>query len=392
MDNSLSLLAEGYAWLPDRRRQASTPVVRTRLLGQRTCCIGGVDAARFFYDERNIRRHGALPGPVLSTLFGHGAVHTLDGAEHRTRKALFRSVMGPEGVADLTERVGEVWDATVRGWAPGQRVVLFDEASRVLTRAVCDWAGIAVAPADVPALARDLIAMVDGFATAGPRHFKARIARAHREKWLAGVTEGPTGSVLDIMSAHLSDPHVRAVELLNVIRPTVALSWFVAFAAHALHCWPEHRAKLAASGSFAVAFAHEVRRFYPFVPFLGGLAARDLDWQGESIPEGSLVLLDIYGHNHDPELFADPYVFSPARFVDREIGPFELVPQGAGDPDTGHRCPGEGIAVSVLATLAERLAQLDFEAPPQDLTISLRRVPAQPRSRFVLIAPEKPPV
>jgi fatty-acid peroxygenase len=385
MDNSVQLLTEGYAWLPDRRRRSST--VRTRLMGQRAFCVGGVDAARFFYDEANIHRHGAIPGPVLSTLFGHDAVHTLDGEQHRSRKAMFLSVMGPECVADLTERVAQTWDAMIGTWVPGQRVVLFDETARILTRAVCDWAGIRVAHADLPALAEDLTAMVDGFATAAPRHFKARAARKRRERWLSGVTEG---FLADVVTAHIQDPHVRAVELLNVIRPTVALSWFVTFAAHALHRWPQHRAALAAGGEFAVAFAHEVRRFYPFVPFLGGLAAKDLEWDGESIPEGSMVLLDIYGHNHDPELWPDPYTFSPARFMGREIGAFELVPQGAGWPETGHRCPGEGIAVSVLATLAERLARLDYEVPPQDLTISLHRVPARPRSRFVVVAPEKP--
>ncbi|MFC0438325.1 cytochrome P450 [Kutzneria buriramensis] len=381
VDETVSLLTEGYAWLPDRRRR--TPTVRTRLLGRRAWCIGGVGAARYFYDEENVRRHGALPEPVLSTLFGRGAVHTLDGEEHRSRKEMFLSIMDPAGVADLTERVVDVWDQTLR---PG-RMVLFDEAGRVLTEAVCDWAGIRVAPADLPALAADLIAMVDGFATAGPRHLKARIARRRREKWLARVADG---AVVDVVAKHIEDPHVRAVELLNVIRPTAALSWFVTFAAHALHRWPEHRESLAAGGDYAVAFAHEVRRFYPFVPFLAGLAARDLDWLGEEIPEGSLVLLDIHGHNHDPELWPDPYAFSPGRFLDRAIGPFELVPQGAGWADDGHRCPGEGIAVSVLAALSERLARLDYEVPHQDLTISLRRVPARPRSGFVLVVPEKP--
>jgi fatty-acid peroxygenase len=373
MDNSLPLLTEGYAWLPDRRRRS--PTFRTRLMGRRAVCIGGVDAARFFYDERNIRRHGAIPGPVLSTLFGHGAVHTLDGAEHRMRKSMFLSVMGPDCVSDLTDRVAEVWDDTVPTW---RRVTLFDETSRILTRAVCEWAGIR---ADGPRLAEDLIAMVDGFATAGPRHFKARAARRRQEKWFAGVHDG---FLYDVMSAHIPDPHTRAVELLNVIRPTVALSWFVTFAAHALHRWPKHRADLAAGGAYAVAFAHEVRRFYPFAPFLGGLAAQDTKWDGQRIPAGSMVLLDIYGHNHDPDLFPDPYAFAPDRFVGHDIGPFELVPQGAGWPEINHRCPGEGIAVAVLATLATRLARLEYEVPKQDLDIPLNRVPTRPRSGFVL--------
>ena len=37
----------------------------------------------------------------------------------------------------------------------------------------------------------------------------------------------------------------------NVIRPTVAVSWFVGFAAHALHRWPDDRERLRAGGAFA---------------------------------------------------------------------------------------------------------------------------------------------
>ena len=68
----------------------------------------------------------------------------------------------------------------------------------------------------------------------------------------------------------------------------------------------------------------------------------------------------------------------------RDIGAGELVPQGGGDPRTGHRCPGEQITVAVLSALAVRLARLRFDVPPQDLTVPLRRIPAKPRSGIVL--------
>lgn len=181
------------------------------------------------------------------------------------------------------------------------------------------------------------------------------------------------------------DPHTAAVELLNVIRPTVAVCWFVAYAGHALHRWPQHREPLQAGGDFAVAFAHELRRFYPFAPFLGGRAARDLDFEGERVPEGSLVLLDLWGQNHDSRWWPDPYRFDPHRFLDREIGAWDLVPQGAGDPHTGHRCPGEPFTVATLAELCTRLAHLGYHVPEQDLTISLSRIPARPRSGLVLV-------
>jgi fatty-acid peroxygenase len=344
---------------------------------------------------------------VVSTLFGHGSVHSLDGEAHRVRKAMFVDLLTGSGVADLVDRVAAAWDDAVRRWAGEHRVVLFDQVARVLTRGACDWAAVPVTDEEVPALARDLTTLVDGFATGAPRHWRARRVRQRREAWLAAIVEdvrsgartAPPRSALDVVSTHrdsegeLLDPRVAAVELLNVIRPTVAVCWFVAFAAHALHRWPANRDRLRAGhAAFATAFAHEVRRYYPFAPFIGGRAPREVEWDGERVPAGSMVLLDLFGQNHDPDLFPEPYAFRPERFLTddgdrlRPIGPWELVPQGAGDPRTGHRCPGEDITVALLSALAVRLARLDYALPDQDLSISLRRIPARPASRVVITA------
>jgi fatty-acid peroxygenase len=337
---------------------------------------------------------------VQGTLFGKGSVHSLDGEPHRVRKAMFVAVlMNDDGIASLVQRATQAWDDAAAEWARRPQIVLFDEAGRVIAGAVCRWAGVPVTDDEVPGVARDLLALVDGFATGGPRHWRARRARGRREAWLARLVEEvrsgaatvPEGSAVDVVARHRDaqgdrlDPRVAAVELLNVIRPTTAVAWFVAFTGHALIRWPEHRKRLAdGDAAFAEAFAHEVRRFYPFAPFIGGRAPRDVEWDGERIPKNSMVLLDLYGQNHDADLWGDPYTFRPERFLGREIGAFELVPQGGGDPRTGHRCPGEQITVSLLSALAVRLARLQFDVPDQDLSISLRRIPARPTSGVVL--------
>jgi fatty-acid peroxygenase len=400
LDNSLQLLAKGYGWLPDRRRALARRTVAARLMGMRAVALEGPEAARFFYDEDHVRRAGAIPEPVQGTLFGKGAVHTLDGEAHRVRKAMFVALlMNDDGIASLVARVTDAWEDAAAEWARRPRIVLFDEAGRVIAGAVCRWAGVPVTDDEVPAVARDLLALVDGFATGGPRHWRARRARGRREAWLArlvedvrsGATTVPEGSAVDVVARHRDaegeqlDPRVAAVELLNVIRPTTAVAWFVAFSGHALIRWPTHRKRLAdGDGAFAEAFAHEVRRFYPFAPFIGGRAPRDVEWDGERIPKDSMVLLDLYGQNHDADLWGDPYAFRPERFLGRDIGAFDLVPQGGGDPRTGHRCPGEQISVGLLAALAVRLARLEFDVPDQDLSISLRRIPARPASGVVL--------
>ncbi|MFH8487763.1 cytochrome P450 [Streptomyces longisporoflavus] len=400
LDNTLALMIQGYAWLPDRRRRSRGAPVHSRLMGKNAVAIHGPEAVRFFYDEDHVKRRDALPNPVLDTLFGRGAVHTLDGQEHRVRKDLFMSLLKDRGgLASLADHLAAQWDLARQRWAGRDRIVLFDETSVILTRAICSWSGIPLDDRGSEQMARDLVAMVDGFASAGPRHLRARRSRSREEARLArmiediraGTEEAPAGSVLAAVATHqdadgqLLEPHTAAVEVLNVIRPTVAVTWFVTFAAHALHRWPEHR-KLLADGdaAYARAFAHEVRRFYPFAPFIGGLAARDLWWEGQEIPAGSMVLLDLYGQNHDPQLWSDPYTFSPGRFLGREPGRDELVPQGGGDPGAGHRCPGEDVVLIVLQTLVPRLAALHYDVPAQDLGIPLRRIPTAPRSGFVL--------
>ncbi|CAM3896810.1 cytochrome P450 [Kibdelosporangium persicum] len=369
------MFTEGYGWLPNRRRRSGDDVVHIRLPGKRMVAVCGPEATRFFYDEANFERD--IPMPVQDTLFGRGAVHTLNGEQHRARKAMFMELVSPDSVVDLVNSTMKAWDAAAGSWADGHRVVLFDEASRVLTKGVCEWAGVPLRESEVDSLAADLVAMVDGFATAGPRHWRARRARSRREAWF--------GKRLTLDAFKSLEPHTAAVELLNVIRPTVAVSWYVMFAAHALHRWPRYRAPLAAGGGvFVEAFTHELRRFYPFAPFLAAKAQHELTWRGHTIPQGSMVLLDVYGQHHHTELWDEPYRFDPQRFAGRSPGEFDLIPQGGGDPRTGHRCPGEAFTTALLQAFTVRLARMDYEVPKQDLGISLRRIPAKVSSGFVL--------
>ncbi|MCJ0868618.1 cytochrome P450 [Streptomyces sp. AP-93] len=402
VDGTLSLLLHGYAWAPDlRRAHDGAPLVHTRLTGRPAVLLHGPEAVALFYDESRVERHGALPSPVLDTLFGRGAVHTLDGPDHRERKELLTSLlMSPVAIGGLTARVESGWREAVSRW-DGREVVLFDEVAALLAGAVCDWAGLPVTPDAAREIAEDCVAMVDGFATAGPRHVRGRRARRRQEQALMAAVnrvraDDPrlvAGTVLETVALHrgpdgtLLDPHTAAVELLNIIRPTVAVTWYVTFAAHALHRNPGLRDQLRTDGpARARAFAHEVRRFYPFVPFIAGLAARDLTFAGDQVPAGTLLLLDVYGHHHDPALWEQPYHFVPERFLHREPGPGELIPQGGGDARTGHRCPGEDITLALLAALSSALAHTDPAVPQQDLSIPLSRIPTRPRSGFVIEA------
>ncbi|NWG46295.1 MAG: cytochrome P450, partial [Alphaproteobacteria bacterium] len=174
------------------------------------------------------------------------------------------------------------------------------------------------------------------------------------------------------------------VELLNVLRPIVAIANYVVHLALALHRNPAWRLRVRAQPPAARALAQEVRRMAPFFPFIGGIAQVPFHWDGSRFPAGQWVLLDLYGTDRDPHLWAHPDSFIPERFEDFEDDGFTLVPQGAGEGATGHRCPGEGLTLEAMVRAARRLATADLEVPPQDLSVDLGRMPALPRDGFIV--------
>lgn len=188
------------------------------------------------------------------------------------------------------------------------------------------------------------------------------------------------------MNGNLLDPRVAAVEVLNVLRPTVALSVYATFIAHALHRDPECRLKLeAGDDGLLEMFVQEARRFYPFFPAAVALVRRAFDWKNYHFPAGRRVLLDLYGTNHDPRTWQAPEEFRPGRFSGGDPNRFTFIPQGGGDPDLGHRCAGEWITTRLMARFTRLLtAEMAYDVPEQDLRINFSRLPALPASHFVI--------
>jgi fatty-acid peroxygenase len=397
-DSTLALLRDGYTFIPKRCERYRSDLFETRLMLQRAVCVHGPEAAEVFYDPARFRRADAVPGRVRKTLFGEGAVQGLDDAAHRQRKELFLSLVGPEGVARLAGHTAEEWDRAVRRWEAADRVVLFDAAGELMCRAACAWAGVPLSDAEAADRARDFVTMVDAFGGVGLRNWRGRRARKRAEAWIAGVIEerrakGPDGDdPAGVVARYrgpdgrLPDARVAAVELINLIRPTTAIAWYVAFAGLALHQHPAARRHLEAGDDRSAGeVVDEVRRFYPFAPFLGARVRADFEWRGYRFREGTLVLLDVYGAHHDPRLWDRPEEFRPDRFRDRVPCRFDLIPHGGGESDTGHRCAGEQVTTEALKVALRYLTRgITYEVPPQDLSYSLSRMPTLPASGFVM--------
>lgn len=410
-------LKHGFLLTSRLRRQAGVPAdaqtpVRTKALLKPITVLRGIEGVRAFYDSTVMRRHGAMPKFVQGPLFGEGAVHTLDGQEHQVRKTQMVEVaytdQNVQKFADLVEaELGVMLDEIAAGrWSD-----VHTASALAYGRAAFAWAGVELDRNELDHRTLQLTQILDGFGNLGPEHLKARFNRWRLDRWYASLIEqvrngsrtAAPGTALDAM-AHLTDPDgnlvdakTAGIELQNLTRPTIAVARFAAFAGTALVEHPEWveriRRAAEARGGFtdvreAIAFAQEVRRVFPFVPMLPAFATKDTTIQGCPVGKGERVVIDILGTNTDPNHWPDAEAFNPQRFLDIEgldtLADYEkleaFIPQGGADVRTGHRCPGEKIAVTALSATVVALCQpgVQIAGSQEDLTFDWTKVLTRP--------------
>lgn len=416
-ESTLALLADPYRWISRRAAAHGEPAFTARLLGEETLCVTGPDAAEMFYGGR-LTRQGAMPKPMLKVLQDQGSVTTLDGARHHVRKALLLSLMTPPRLADAVRRFSLELDAAVDRWAAAGEIVFDAAIAEVITRSTCAWMGVPLDTGEAALRARDLQSMFDGAGAVSPRFARAKLGRARTERWMRGVVhdarsgriDAEPGTALHAITTHEDergqglDDEIAMTELVNVVRPTVAVGRYLTFAVLALHAHPGVREQLAlaaprptvvpterssrgvdAVGDPGWRFVQEVRRTAPFFPLMAGRAIDAFTWHGFDVPKGRRILLDLYGTSRDPAAWDHPERFDPSRFERWTGNPYTLIPQGAGDHAVDHRCAGEWLTIALMRSGVSGLVhRLAYEIPPQDLRVSMRRIPARPASGLVL--------
>ena len=419
LDDSITLLVNGYgfgsrAWRRVRRGARATPL---RLLGRPAVLVRGSEAVDLFYDASRIARHGAMPSIVQKTLFGTGSVHSLDGDDHRHRKATFVDVAYEDDqVTRLTPLLEEEWRAEVDAWLAGGRRTAYEASVAVFGRAVMRWAGVPGTAAAQTRWSARLAQIVDGFgAPYSPAFILATLNRMWSDRHAARLIEAVRGGRLhpgaetalhewawhrDRTEALLS-PRLAGVELQNSMRPMIAVARFVAFAAKELHDRPDRRQLIAAEtekrgrfvgGELATAFAQEVRRTAPFVPMLPAWALTDIEHDGVRVDAGDRVVLDILGTNLDRDSWEHAERFDPDRFVglDDYESVTAFIPHGGADVETGHRCPGEKLAIAGLASAVAVMSDPRLDILGEGLDVNSRRLPTKPRSGARVVAAGSP--
>ncbi|KAJ7160375.1 cytochrome P450 [Mycena filopes] len=106
------------------------------------------------------------------------------------------------------------------------------------------------------------------------------------------------------------------------------------------------------------AVCKELYRWLPIVPLaVPHRAMADDVYEGYFIPKGALVIANVWKFLHDPEVYVDPFVFNPERFLGPNPAPH---PADVGLFGYGRRvCPGNHLAdVSVWINVVKAVAGL----------------------------------
>src|SRR5690606_12551913 len=209
-DSTIPFFRQGYEFISNQCQALNTDIFETRLLLFKATCMKGEAAARIFYDNKRFQRQGAMPGSGCATLVDRTTVQNLDGAVHRNRKAMLMSIMGPDAAQQLVEMMSDQWRSQMSHWAQKDTVQLFYEASEVLCRTVCAWAGVPLSEAEAGAVTRDFMAVIDSPVGLGWRHWKGRLARSRLDRWRGDLIEAvraqrlqvAKGCALDVIAHH----------------------------------------------------------------------------------------------------------------------------------------------------------------------------------------------
>ena len=399
LDNSFALMREGYLFISNRINKYNSNIFKTRLMAQEVICMRGKEAAELLCDKERFQRYNAIPKRIQKTLFGQNAIQTLDSNAHIHRKNLFLSLLTPENDKRIADLTLEQWRQSASKWEGVEEIELFAEAKNILCWVSCRWAGIPLQKSDLKEIANNFYAMIDAFGGLGPRYWKGKYARGKIEHWIgqiiddtrAGKLKPDRSSALYAMSFYKEadgvqlDTHMAAIELINIIRPIIAVATFITFSALALYQYPQYKEKLRTDNNYYELYVQEVRRYFPLTPFLGAKAKKDFIWYQCEFKKDMIVLLDVYGMNHDPKIWENPNKFNPERFMNWRDNLYDFIPQGGGNSATGHRCPGEGVTKEIMkASLNFLVNMIDYDVPEQDLSFSLSRMPTLPKDKFII--------
>jgi fatty-acid peroxygenase len=397
-NNIMGFLRDPYRFISKKLDSHNTDALETNLFFlKKAVILRGEEGARLFYNKEKFTRKKVMPGHVKNPLFGRGSIHGIDNEQHIHRKQMYLGLLNSNSISNFPEILENKWMERLARWQDSKEVVLLNEISEILCSAISEWTGFELPESNLSSFTKFNREMLESPGKFGPTHWYGRILRLRAEKDVGqyiqkirkGEVEIDKSTAAYKIAFYKEDNKLLSLRqasifLLNIIRPTVASARFVVFGALSLYENPRFKEKLK-DEEFQEWYAHEVRRFYPFVPGLIAKARLNFTWKNYEFKKGTYALIDFYGTNRDPSTWNEPEKFYPERFKEWNGSAYNFIPQGGGEVDTNHRCPGEWLTIQVLKKTMFLLSQaMEYEVPPQDLTIEFNKLITQPKSGFII--------
>lgn len=357
---------------------------------------------RLFTGEPLVKRHA---NDILRPIIGEQSVLVLEPAEHLARRKLLLPPFHGERVQSYVRLMERLVRAELDRIKPGE-VVAIQPLAQALTLDVILHAVLGVSDAEMRGQLRgifdSMITPLTNVAILVPRlsrrsrwnlpaapywRLKDRLDALLFEHIAASRADDRLAERKDILAtmvmardeegADLSDEQLRD-ELITLITAghettATAIAWGVELLVHnpavlARACEGED--------AYLEALVKEVLRIRSPVPIGGGREVLEPFAVGRwTIPAGVGIFVDAYGVHHDPDVYPEPDVFRPERFLEEPSDGYSFLPFGGG----AHRCLGAGLAqLEIKVVLGEILKRFELAAAS---------APARPARRGVTLAP-----
>jgi cytochrome P450 family 135 len=365
-----------------RMRERHGDVFAVRLLGQEPLLVVGDPelARQVFHAPADVLHAGEGNRRVLGWLYGEHSLILLDGERHMSHRRLLlppfhgdRLKRQAGAIRALAEAHLDAWPThgeavealprlrklaldvimrVVLGEGEEERLGPLHDALRGLLFPPRDWQG------DAPGLRR-AIRCVEGLI----------------DGELAGRRDAPLPQSDDVLSllleargedgSPLSDAEIRG-ELLTLIvagsdTTAGALGWALERLARAPAALARATEEAAGGGGpYLDAVVLETLRMRPVVPMSARLVNRPFDLGGRPVPPGTTLAVSALLIHHRADIYPEPEVFRPERFLGRQPDTYTWIPFGGGV----RRCIGASFALMEMRiVLSVLLARTNLRAP-----------------------------
>ncbi len=114
------------------------------------------------------------------------------------------------------------------------------------------------------------------------------------------------------------------------------------------------------------AVCKEAIRLHPILAECARIPMQPMEIAGHRIEAGQALGISIVSIHHDPELYPQPGIYRPERFLERNYSVYEFLPFGGGH----RRCMGSGLAeYTMRIALADAVMRWDFEPAGEDFDV-----------------------